>query len=211
LFAGVAVSDLERAVSWFNRFIGEAESFEPNHTERVRTVSEHRFGYAELQHKHAGHAMVTLFVDDSDGFVDAVAQRGIKPETRESYGTGYEGDVSRPGGQRGHLALPQSGAPSRHRDRHVPGRQPCYRARKPRPIEIVSLERFRSWHGAAALPFAAPALGSLVKITNAVVRAWVAEMLAAESGPGLPPRATRPWEPTILGWCCTWLKAASEL
>ena len=40
LFAGVAVSDLSRAVSWFDRFFGEVEAFEPNDTERVWTVSE---------------------------------------------------------------------------------------------------------------------------------------------------------------------------
>jgi catechol 2,3-dioxygenase-like lactoylglutathione lyase family enzyme len=82
LFAGVAVSDLPRAVSWFDRFFGEVESFEPNDTERVWTVAEHRHVYVELQPEHAGHAQVTLFVDDFDGFVDAVAGRGIHPDTR---------------------------------------------------------------------------------------------------------------------------------
>ncbi|MDN5915820.1 MAG: hypothetical protein L0I76_12030 [Pseudonocardia sp.] len=41
LFAGVAVSDLSRAVDWFDRFFGDVESFEPNDTERVWTVAEH--------------------------------------------------------------------------------------------------------------------------------------------------------------------------
>ena len=38
LFAGVAVSDLPRAVIWFDRFFGDVETFEPNDTERVWTV-----------------------------------------------------------------------------------------------------------------------------------------------------------------------------
>jgi catechol 2,3-dioxygenase-like lactoylglutathione lyase family enzyme len=95
LFAGVAVSDLQRAVSWFDRFFGEAESFEPNDTERVWTVSEHRYLYVALQPEHAGHAMVTLFVDDFDGFVGAVAQRGINPQTRETYGNGVRKAIYR--------------------------------------------------------------------------------------------------------------------
>jgi catechol 2,3-dioxygenase-like lactoylglutathione lyase family enzyme len=95
LFAGVAVSDLQRAVSWFDRFFGEAESFEPNDTERVWTVSEHRYLYVELEPEHAGHAMVTLFVDDFDGFVDAVAQRGIKPQTMETYRNGVRKAIYR--------------------------------------------------------------------------------------------------------------------
>ena len=86
LFAGVAVSDLRRAVIWFDQFFGDAESFAPNDTERVWTLSEHCHVYVELQPEHAGHAMVTLFVDYFDAFTDAVAQRGIHPETRETYG-----------------------------------------------------------------------------------------------------------------------------
>ena len=95
LFAGVAVSDLSRAVSWFDRFFGEVEAFEPNDTERVWTVSEHRYLYVELQPEHAGHAMVTLFVDDFDGFVEHVSQRGIHPETRETYEDGVRKAIYR--------------------------------------------------------------------------------------------------------------------
>jgi catechol 2,3-dioxygenase-like lactoylglutathione lyase family enzyme len=88
LFAGVAVSDLQRAVSWFDRFFGEAESFAPNDTERVWAVSEHAYLYVVLHPQHAGHARVTLFVEDFDRFVDAVAQRGISAASRETYGNG---------------------------------------------------------------------------------------------------------------------------
>lgn len=88
LFAGVAVSDLHRAVDWFGRFFGDVESFEPNDTERVWTISEHRHVYVTLQPEHAGHAAVTLFVDDLDGFVDAAARRGVHPRTQETYGNG---------------------------------------------------------------------------------------------------------------------------
>ena len=95
LFAGVAVSDLQRAVSWFERFLGEAESFQSNDTEHVWTVSEHRYLYVELKPEHAGHAMVTLFVADFDGFVDAVAARGIKPQTMETYGNGVRKAIYR--------------------------------------------------------------------------------------------------------------------
>ena len=88
LFAGVAVSDLPRAANWFDRFFGEVESFEPNDTERVWTIAEHRYLYVELQPEHAGHAMITLFVDDFDTFVDAVDVRGNPPETQETYDNG---------------------------------------------------------------------------------------------------------------------------
>ncbi|MFC4950715.1 VOC family protein [Pseudonocardia sp. GCM10023141] len=95
LFAGVAVSDLPRAVEWFDRFLGAVESFEPNDTERVWTVAQHRHLYVELQPEHAGHAQVTLFVGDFDGFVEAAAGRGIEPELRETYGNGVRKAVFR--------------------------------------------------------------------------------------------------------------------
>lgn len=88
LFAGIAVSDLHRAVTWFDRFLGDVETFAPNDTERVWTIAEHRHVYVELRPASAGHTMVTLFVDNLDGFLDAVSRRGIAPETQETYGNG---------------------------------------------------------------------------------------------------------------------------
>jgi hypothetical protein len=114
LFAGVAVSDLPRAVGWFDRFFGDVESFEPNDTERVWTVADHRHVYVELQPEHAGHAKVTLFADDFDGFVDAVARRGIRPQTRETYGNGVRKAVYRDpdGNEIGVGGAPQESGPS---------------------------------------------------------------------------------------------------
>jgi catechol 2,3-dioxygenase-like lactoylglutathione lyase family enzyme len=95
LFAGVAVSDLERAVSWFDRFFGEVGSFEPNDSEKVWTVADHRHVYVVLSPDHAGHAKVTLFAADFDGFVDAAAQRGILAESQETYDNGVRKAIYR--------------------------------------------------------------------------------------------------------------------
>lgn len=88
LFAGVAVSDLARAVAWYDRLLGDAETFDPNDTERVWTFAEHRHLYVELRPQDAGHGMVTVFVDDFDAFLDAAARRDVHPTTRETYGNG---------------------------------------------------------------------------------------------------------------------------
>lgn len=95
LFAGVAVSDLSRAVRWFDRLFGEVGSFEPNATERVWTLAEHCHLYAELQPEHAGHAMVTMFVDDFEGFLESAAGRGVDPQTRETYDNGVRKAIYR--------------------------------------------------------------------------------------------------------------------
>ena len=88
VFAGVAVSDLPRAVEWFDRFFSGVEWFEPNETERVWTLAERCHLYIELRPEHAGHAMVTVFVEDLDGFVAAVASRGIGAQRQEVYDNG---------------------------------------------------------------------------------------------------------------------------
>jgi len=95
LFAGVAVSDLPRAVEWFDQFFGGVESFEPNDTERVWTLAERCHLYIELQPQHAGHARVTMFVEDFDGFVAAVASRGIEAHAQEVYDNGVRKAIYR--------------------------------------------------------------------------------------------------------------------
>ena len=95
VFAGVAVSDLPCAVSWFDRLLGDVESFEPNDIERVWTLGEHCHVYAELLPEHAGHSIVTLFVSDFDAFLGAASERGIQPESRETYDNGVRKAIYR--------------------------------------------------------------------------------------------------------------------
>jgi catechol 2,3-dioxygenase-like lactoylglutathione lyase family enzyme len=112
LFAGVSVSDLPRAVGWFDRFLGDVTSFAPNDVERVWTVAEHRHVYVVRAPEHAGHSRLTLFVGDVDGFVDAVAGRGVHPQTRETYGNGVRKAVYRdPDGNEVGVAGPPAGDP----------------------------------------------------------------------------------------------------
>jgi catechol 2,3-dioxygenase-like lactoylglutathione lyase family enzyme len=88
LFAGIAVGDYQRAVEWYERLFGSPPSMQPHETESVWDVAEHRHVYVVLRPEHAGHSLVTLFLGDLDAFVDAAAQRGIDPESRETYDNG---------------------------------------------------------------------------------------------------------------------------
>ena len=88
LFAGLPVSDYERAVAWYGRLLGAAPSFLPNETEAVWEVAEHRYLYIDVRPGHAGHAMHTLFVDDLDARIGRIAVRGIEPTERETYENG---------------------------------------------------------------------------------------------------------------------------
>ncbi|HET6530931.1 MAG TPA: VOC family protein [Actinoplanes sp.] len=88
LFAGIPVTDLATAQAWYERLFGTPPAFFPNDVEAVWELAENRSVYIELKPEHAGHAMVTAFLDDLDAFVDAAAERGLVPDVRETYDNG---------------------------------------------------------------------------------------------------------------------------
>ncbi|MEU3739689.1 MULTISPECIES: VOC family protein [unclassified Streptomyces] len=88
LFAGIPVRDYTTAVAWYERLLGGPPSFLPNDTEAVWELAEHRYVFIEVRPEHAGHALHTLFVEDFDTRVARIAERGLKPDTRETYANG---------------------------------------------------------------------------------------------------------------------------
>ena len=88
LFAGIPVSDWAAALGWYEKLLGEPPSFLPNDTEAVWELAEHRYVYIELVPEHAGHAELTLFVDELDTLVAEIAARGLEPALRETYDNG---------------------------------------------------------------------------------------------------------------------------
>lgn len=88
LFAGLPVSDYERALTWYEQLLGSEPAFLPNATEAVWELAENRYLYIDVRPDHAGHAMHTVFVDDLDERVASIGARGIEPATRETYENG---------------------------------------------------------------------------------------------------------------------------
>jgi catechol 2,3-dioxygenase-like lactoylglutathione lyase family enzyme len=88
LFAGVPVTDLAAALTWYEQLLGSPPAFLPNDTEAVWELADHRFLYIDLRPQHAGHAMHTLFVEDFDARMEEIAARGLRPEHRETYSNG---------------------------------------------------------------------------------------------------------------------------
>ncbi len=87
LFAGLRVRDLQAARPWYEQLFGEP-SFFPNATEAVWTLAEERSIYVVEHPAAAGHCAVTVFLDDLDAHVAAVAARGLEPEERLTYANG---------------------------------------------------------------------------------------------------------------------------
>ena len=88
LFAGISVDDYAAALAWYERLLGVPPAFFPNDVEAVWELAEHRYLYIEHRPAHAGHALLTLFLEDFDTRVAQIAERGLEPATRETYEDG---------------------------------------------------------------------------------------------------------------------------
>lgn len=88
LFAGIPVSDFASALAWYERLLGTPPTYVASDTEAVWELAEHRSIAVEERPEHAGHALHTVFVDDFDARVTAMAARGVEPVRRETYGNG---------------------------------------------------------------------------------------------------------------------------
>jgi catechol 2,3-dioxygenase-like lactoylglutathione lyase family enzyme len=87
LFAGLRVRDFEAARPWYERLLGEPAFF-PHDTEAVWTIADERSVYIVEHPEGAGHSVVTLFVDDLDAQIAAIAARGLEPAETETYANG---------------------------------------------------------------------------------------------------------------------------
>ena len=88
LFAGLPVRDRARSVAWYAQLLGAEPAFFPNDTEAVWEVVEHTYIYVDVRPEQAGSGMVTLFVDDFEQRLQAIAARGLEPAVREVYENG---------------------------------------------------------------------------------------------------------------------------
>jgi catechol 2,3-dioxygenase-like lactoylglutathione lyase family enzyme len=94
LFAGLRVRDFEAARPWYERLLGEP-SFFPHATEAVWTLADERSVYVVEHPGGAGASVVTIFVDDLDARVAAIAARGLEPDGTETYSNGVRKVVYR--------------------------------------------------------------------------------------------------------------------
>jgi catechol 2,3-dioxygenase-like lactoylglutathione lyase family enzyme len=87
LFAGLRVRDFAAARAWYERLLGEP-SFLPHATEAVWTLADGRSVYVVEAADGAGNGVLTIFVDDLDAYLAAIAGRGLEPDARERYENG---------------------------------------------------------------------------------------------------------------------------
>lgn len=87
LFAGIRVRDFRAARAWYDRLLGQPTFF-PHTTEAVWTLAENRSLYVVEAAEGAGNSVVTVFLDDLDAQIAAIAERGLEPDEIETYSDG---------------------------------------------------------------------------------------------------------------------------
>jgi glyoxylase I family protein len=101
LFAGVPVADLDAAREWYERLLGRAPDMVPNETEVAWQVADGGWIYVVLDAERAGRALVTLIVDDLDGMLDDLGERGLEAGPVETYPNGVRrAEIADPEGNR---------------------------------------------------------------------------------------------------------------
>jgi len=79
LFAGIAVADLATETDWFARLFGGPPDILPNADEAMWRATAAGSIYLVRRPDRAGHAHLTLAVDDLDRWIAELAGRGIHP------------------------------------------------------------------------------------------------------------------------------------
>jgi catechol 2,3-dioxygenase-like lactoylglutathione lyase family enzyme len=110
LFAGLRVRDFQAARPWYERMLGEPTFF-PHATEAVWTLAEDRSVYVVEHPAGAGGSVATIFLDDLDAHVAAIAARGVEPDEQETYSSGARKAVYRDpdGNELGFAGAPRGG------------------------------------------------------------------------------------------------------
>lgn len=77
VFAGIAVTDFDVALEWYQRLFGCGPSFCPNDREAVWAIADHRWIYIIVEPERAGGAIQTIMCDDLEAAIAGIAARGL--------------------------------------------------------------------------------------------------------------------------------------
>ena len=84
VFAGIGVADYDPALAWYTRFFGRSPDVIVTENEAMWQVTETGWIYVVGDSNRAGKALLTLLVDDLEGCVAELGERGLAPGTIET-------------------------------------------------------------------------------------------------------------------------------
>jgi len=99
LFAGIAVSDLETAMPWYDRLWGRPADIIVNDDEVLWKIADGAWVYLVRNPGRAGQALVTLAVPDLDSAIAEITRRGLGSGPIETIeGAGWKASLLDPEG-----------------------------------------------------------------------------------------------------------------
>jgi predicted enzyme related to lactoylglutathione lyase len=108
-FAGLPVTDFERAVPWYERLWGKPPDFFPEEGEAVWQITDHSWIYVVTDPQRAGNGLLTLLIDDLDEHIAQLTERGIDPGPVRDMGPSVPGiAITDPEGNRITFGQPPS-------------------------------------------------------------------------------------------------------
>jgi hypothetical protein len=84
VFAGVPVANYDSARAWYERLMGRPPNMLPTESEAVWQLTETSSIYVVKDAGRAGRALLTIAVDDLEGHLAGLAERGIAPGAPDS-------------------------------------------------------------------------------------------------------------------------------
>jgi predicted enzyme related to lactoylglutathione lyase len=84
LFAGVPVTDLGAAASWYERLLGRPADIIVNENEVMWMIAENAWLYVVVDAQRAGRALVAMALPDLDDAAETITARGIDVESTET-------------------------------------------------------------------------------------------------------------------------------
>jgi hypothetical protein len=109
-FAGIPVADYVSALPWYGRLWGRPPDFFPQEGEAVWQITEHAWVYVVTDVERAGNGLITILVDDLDGLIARISERGIDVGPVQQVGDAVPGlRISDPEGNRITFGQPPAG------------------------------------------------------------------------------------------------------
>ena len=88
VFAGIPVSDFGAARRWYERLLGRPPDRLPHDQEAVWQLADTGLIYVVADPERAGSSLLTVIVDDLDGWLAGLARRGIAAVELDPVGAG---------------------------------------------------------------------------------------------------------------------------
>ena len=86
LFVGLAVSDFDRAVRWYEQLFGRPPDVVAHEHEVMWSVVAGGWAYVLRDPERAGHSILTMAVNDLDAAVKELSERGLTTSAVENVG-----------------------------------------------------------------------------------------------------------------------------